>query len=425
MVMVGAAVSCSKDDDGSGSSTEKNELMTSSIESYVDDVVIPTYSSLATGAMALYDACYALNGGSAIYYDGSTYTDENGDTFSTSNITEAKLEAAAAAWVSARKYWENSEAFLFGPAGDYAIDPRIDSWPLDQSALETLLTNANNMAGFYADADDDESDPVAYAGELLGNTLLGFHAVEFILFNAGEARTPDLFGNTDLDPTGTTSDDAKRVALAYLLGIVGDLRNQCILLEHSWAGADNISDEKAQIMEDTELGRAVVYGDVLKEAGDAGNSYYKSQKAAMSEILNGLITIIDEVGNTKIQDPIDSKNALDVESWFSYNSITDFTDNIKGCQMAYAKISDYIKSLDEDIDADVQAKFTTAITEIGGTSGSGWDESEGETDNGGMKAPFRDYVTTGTATTDQQEAITACNNLMAAVEAADEIVNAQ
>ncbi|MFI3260048.1 MAG: imelysin family protein [Rikenellaceae bacterium] len=387
MVMVGAMSSCEKEDDGTGYESEKNELMTSSIESYVDDVVISTYSSLATGAMSLYDACYTLD----------------------SALTDANISAAAAAWVSARKYWENSEAFLFGPAGDYAIDPRIDSWPLDQTALDNLLSNSTMMEGFYdEDGNPGGDDAVAYAGEVLGNTLLGFHAVEYMLFENGAARTAASF-----EAVNATAG----VELAYLLCIVGDLRNQCILLECSWAGIDEISSAKAEIMEETELARALVYGEVMKSAGETGNSLYKSQKSAMSEILNGIITIVDEVGNTKIQDPIDSGNPFDVESWFSYNSITDFTDNIKGCQMAYAEISDYVKSLDADVDADVQAKFTTAILEIGGATGDG--------DGEGMAAPFRDNVGSGTATTDQQEAIDACNALMAAVEAADEVVNAQ
>lgn len=386
MVAVGAMTSCTKEDDGTGYEVEKNELMTSSINNYVDDVVIATYNSLATKAMSLYDACYDLDG----------------------SLTDAKIQAAADAWVTARKYWEISEAFLFGPAGDYAIDPRIDSWPLDQTALDNLLANTTMMEGFYdEDGNPGGDDAVAYAGEVLGNTLLGFHAVEYMLFENGAARTAASFNEV------STSDNE----LAYLLCIVGDLRNQCILLECSWVGIDNISSEKAQIMEDTELARALVYGDMMKGAGDTGNSLYKSQKSAMSEILNGIITIVDEVGNTKIQDPIDSGNPFDVESWFSYNSIIDFTDNIKGCQMAYAEISEYINSLDSSVDADVQAKFTTAILEIGGESGEG--------DGSGMVAPFRDNVGSGTATTDQQEAIDACNELMAAVEAADELVNAQ
>ncbi len=392
--------SCSKDDDGTGYEGEKSELMTTSIESYVDDVVIPTYSSLATGAMALYDACYALA--------------------ETDGLTVENIQTAADAWVSARKYWENSEAFLFGPAGDYAIDPRIDSWPLDQDALTNLLKNDDNMAGFYAeDSTPGGDDAVAYAGELLGNTLLGFHAVEFVLFSEGSAR--DVASLESI----CTESSYEDVELAYLLGIVGDLRNQCILLECSWAGIDNISAAKAEIMEDTELARALVYGDVMKAAGDTGNSYYKSQKSAMSEILNGIITIVDEVGNTKIQDPIDSGDPFDVESWFSYNSIVDFKDNIAGCQMAYAKISDYIASLDSDLDSDVQDAFDDAILQIGGTSGTGW--YDGEADNGGMEAPFRDFVedNPGTATTAQQEAIDACNDLMGIVEDVDTLVNEQ
>ena len=65
------------------------------------------------------------------------------DDANTTIITgsQAALDKACSDWKTARAYWENSEAFLFGAAGDFGIDPHIDSWPLDEDAFNTLMNS--------------------------------------------------------------------------------------------------------------------------------------------------------------------------------------------------------------------------------------------------------------------------------------------
>ena len=38
----------------------------------------------------------------------------------------ANFKAAAAQWIVARRPWETSEAFLFGPVADKGLDPNIE-----------------------------------------------------------------------------------------------------------------------------------------------------------------------------------------------------------------------------------------------------------------------------------------------------------
>ena len=64
------------------------------------------------------------------------------------------------------------------------------------------------------------------------------------------------------------------------------------------------------------------------------STIYKSQKDAMQEMVNGMIVIADEVANGKISDPFNEKDTTLVESQFSFNSISDFQDNIRGIQNA-------------------------------------------------------------------------------------------
>lgn len=123
------------------------------------------------------------------------------------------------------KHWELSEAYLYGAAADYDIDPHIDSWPLDGTALQNLLNNDSMMAEIERNPD--------YVSANLGYGLLGFHALEYMLFeNAG----PRALGKYT------------RPQLVYLVGVANDLCNMCVRLEASWAGLDNVTEEKQTIL---------------------------------------------------------------------------------------------------------------------------------------------------------------------------------
>lgn len=355
--------SCEKNQsttDGSNVDAHQKDILTN----YVNNVVISTYSKLADEALILDKNCKDLNSKGA-------------------NATQEQINAACDAWKKSRIYWEQSEAFLFGAAGDYSIDPHIDSWPLDKTALDNLLADEKIMADLNAD----------YAGEMLGYGLLGFHAVEYIIFREGEPR----------DVKNITVNELK-----YLTAVAEDLCRQCILLECCWAGIDNISKDKQQIMTDTELAKPLVYGEAMITAGTSGNILYKTQKAAFEEIINAAMVIADEVGNTKITDPLESGNVLDVESWYSFNSIKDFTDNMISVQNAYnfggdKSVSNHIASKDAALDKAITKAIEDAITAIKA-----------------MPAPFRDNLDKNNP--QNKAAIAACNVVMNKLAEAIEVL---
>ena len=101
------------------------------------------------------------------------------------NKIQTNVNAAAATFIEARHWWEMSEAFLFGAASDFGIDPHIDSWPLDEDAFNNLMGSPNMIAMLVTDEDG------TVAGEQLGNALLGFHGIEYILFRDGQPRNVD------------------------------------------------------------------------------------------------------------------------------------------------------------------------------------------------------------------------------------------
>ena len=366
--------SCDDDDDditGDGLDSKKTEVITQC----VNNVIVTTYSNLADASIDLYNACATLK----------------------SNLTQDNIDAAATAWTTARKYWEQSEAFLYGAASDYNIDPHIDSWPLDQSQLDLALANETLIGNM-------ETDGCNFDGfSTLGYGLLGFHAVEYMIFRDGDARNVD--GGTDFD--GEKYAALSSEELIYCAAVAEDLRNQCIRLEASWAGIDNITSAKQTILEDAELEPSMDYGKAMETAGESGNVLYKTQIAAYVQILQGASDISDEVGNTKITDPVNSGDVLDVESWYSWNSIDDFADNMRSVQYAYlgntsstaidASVSTYVKSLDKTLDSEIQTAIATAISEIEA-----------------MPAPFRNNLTESASAS----AKAACNTVMDKLEEA-------
>ena len=125
--MVGMNVTACSDDDPvnqeeSGTLSAQEQALKDVITDYTDQTVIPTYKGMADAAMELHSLCIDIR------------TKKSDGTLSTADV-----EAAGEAWKTARDYWEKSEAWLFGPAGDYYIDPHIDSWPLDKTGMDALL----------------------------------------------------------------------------------------------------------------------------------------------------------------------------------------------------------------------------------------------------------------------------------------------
>ncbi|MDR1726198.1 MAG: peptidase M75 [Bacteroidales bacterium] len=362
--LIFTVAACSNDEE------DNNEISSDdlkpTLQQYVSAVVVKTYNLLANEALELSERCKTLQ----------------------QQATQENVQAAAQKWIDARKYWEESEAFLYGPATSYSIDPHIDSWPLDQNQLQQLLANTVTMSQMSAD----------YAGKYLGYGLLGFHALEYVLFRNGQARNVN---------------EIPALELVYAAAVAEDLARQCVRLEAAWAGIANISNDKQQILEDCELEPDINYGEVFVNAGKSGNTVFRTQKAAITQILMGCSDIADEVANTKITDPVASGNVLDVESWYSWNSITDFADNIRGIDYAYngervenaniLSVSSYLSKINPSLDGKIREAIKTAIREI---------------EN--MPAPFRDHLTEA----ETNAAKTACQQLQELLdEAMDEINN--
>lgn len=338
LVLSMGATSCSDDDNDTIDTTpsEKEQALQRAVTPFVNNTVIPTYKNMADAALELYKKCQTIE-----------------ENFDNGTLTTEDVASAGESWNTARKYWELSEAFLFGAATDYNIDPHIDSWPLDKVSMDAMLNNPAQMAQMSPE----------YVSTNLGYGLLGFHAIEYLLF--------ELTDNGNASQTHSLN--YTKQELVYMTAVAGDLSLQCSRLEASWAGFDNITAEKQQMLTDAELEPTWDYGQSMLNAGQAGSKYKNYQDAA-EEIIQGCIDIADEVGAQKIGRPNGAASEEDInyiESPYSLNSIVDFRDNIVSIRNAYegsydtdASISDYIKTVNPDLDTRVCNAIQSSIEAI-------------------------------------------------------------
>lgn len=305
------------------------------LQGYTTTTVIPTYRSMADQAMALHAACQAFGDG----------------------VTGEEVQAGCDRWSGTREYWEKSEAFLFGPADYYSLDPSLDSWPLDKDKLDQELAKiaGGTITGFNA----------AYVRANYDESLKGFHAIEYVLFRNGAPRTA---ANAGL-PSASEA--------AYVMAVAEVLRDDCITLEAAWAGASGINAAKQDLLAQAGISIPVLaYGTEMIKAGQGtAVSRFSSQRTAISTITQGCVDIAEEVGNTKIAGPAGSGNILDVESWYSWNSTLDFQNNIRSVENTYLGgtgsaargngLSAFVAGKDAALDSEIKARITAAITAIG------------------------------------------------------------
>jgi putative iron-regulated protein len=201
--------------------------------------------------------------------------------------SELDLASAKQAWIDARRPWEQSEAFLFGPVASKGIDPSIDSWPVNKTDLDGVLSSDAALTKDYIDAQE--------------GTLKGFHTMEYLLFGPTNNKSADKFSNREME---------------YLVAVTLSFKGAVALLSKSWDPASGN------------------YLDTLTKAGK-GSVVFGSQKSALQELVNGMIGICDEVATGKIADPFSQGNRALEESQFSDNSNFDFADNIRSVQNIY------------------------------------------------------------------------------------------
>ncbi|MBR3938202.1 MAG: hypothetical protein IKJ66_09795 [Bacteroidaceae bacterium] len=305
-----ALTACDDSKKEENSSSFENDIK-AAVEQYVPGVVYSTYNDLAAESAQLYDLLAAA-------------ADKGVE-----DLTQADIDAICQKFLQARQSWEESEAFLYGAATDFGIDPHIDTWPLDVEALATALSNAEQVAALEGE------DGIAYASAKLGAELLGFHGIEFILFCDGQNRTVSaLQGNEDHEAfSGKTVTGAQE--LLYAAAVAGDLRDNCYRLSVSWnPDAPQAWQERCEELEVpvTLSGSDKTYGENMLGAAQAGSTYATWQETASSILVAGCSNICNEVANVKMGNAHSGEDINYIESPYSKKSFQDFIDNILSIQ---------------------------------------------------------------------------------------------
>ena len=197
MAVAALALTACKDEKKSEDIVNLDNDIKAAVEQYVPNVIYTTYNDLATESNELYELLAAA-------------AEKGVDA-----LTQPEIDAICAKFLQARQSWEESEAFLFGAATDFGIDPHIDTWPLDVPSLATALSNTEQVESLEGE------DGISYASAKLGAELLGFHGIEFILFRDGQNRTVEaLRGNEDDEAFNGKTVTASVAGLRRLLDVL-------------------------------------------------------------------------------------------------------------------------------------------------------------------------------------------------------------
>ncbi len=243
--------------------------------------------------------------------------------------TQANLQATRQAWLAARLPWESSEAFAFGPAASLGYDAGLDDWPVNEVDVLAILQSQDALTPEYL--------------ETLQTSQKGFHTIEFLLFGRNNDKRL-----TDFTPR----------ELEYLQLIGADFAATAENLLASWA--EGVEGYPA-------------YRKEFVEAGDRSTAYPTPQAAA-TELVQGIIDILDELGAVKIGEALDAQNPFLLESRFSHSSLQDFYQNLRSVELTYFagsasrpgrhSLSRYVASIDPSLDTQVRQYLLAAESAV-------------------------------------------------------------
>jgi hypothetical protein len=361
VLMMGLAfTACSSDDDNNKDDnkvSEKDQAMQAITNQYVNNVIFPIYQTLAAQTSTLFDQLVDAKA-----------------KFRAGTLAQADIDKICNTFIAARSAWEQSESFLYGAATDFGIDPHIDTWPLDRTALAKALSSAE----IIEDLDDLEDGGIDNARALVGEQQLGFHGIEFIIFRNGKNRTLAALQGIEDDEAFAGRDITGEQELIFAAAVAGDLRDKCFQLEVSWLGdkAPKAHQDRVEECEfpTTVAGGEASYGENLINATKAGSTM-STWRGVMSTILvAGCSNICAEVAGQKIGQAYLGTDPDYIESPYSQRSYFDFFDNISSIQYSLYggqgtsvnanSIMAYLQKYNATMAADLKAKLDAALSAL-------------------------------------------------------------
>jgi putative iron-regulated protein len=329
-------ISCSNDDDG-GEQTETVEK-SAVVENYAN-LVYESYLDSYNGAVSLQTAI---------------------DVF-IETPTDANFTLAKEAWLSARDYYGQTEAYreANGPIDtesetwSLGNEGQLNAWPIDESYIDYIESGTEAYAGSFTSIISDTSVTIdeATLASLNEETTdksisTGWHAIEFLLWGQDNTTPSEDLPGQRAYTDYTTADNADRRA-QYLEAATALLVSDLNALVTTWAPSG-------------------AYRSVF-EALD--------EDVALKQFVNGAFFIAgDELSSERIIAPVDSTDGIDglgqedEHSCFSDNTHNDIWANAQGVYNvifgSYGSVSgDSFYDLVKASDADQAEKLKDAADE--------------------------------------------------------------
>lgn len=292
------------------------------IDNIAQNVIVASYRDLRDTTQSLADTALALQ----------------------KNPTQENLEATQAKWKASRVPWESTEGFLFGPVNN--VDKQIDVWPLSKLDLDRILATTTNFAIDFI--------------RRIEPSVKGFHTAEYLIF--GDGVTTNVKTIQQMTPS----------QISYLVSVTRVVAEETQRLYSAWTEKFDPSDVSSKS-----------YLSILQTHNDG--QHYATRQDVLREYVQGMKGIAVEVGGGKLSAPlggnIASADGSLVESQFSWNSLTDFQDNIHSMQHVYTGdynshtgpgVDEIVKLRNPALDAKIVAQMAAAelaIRNIGGSEG--------------------------------------------------------
>ncbi len=248
-------------------------------------LVYASYEDVLVGALALQKAVLAL----------------------TAQPSQVTLDAARSAWLAAREWYGQTEAFRFsgGPIDDEkGPEGRLNAWPMDESYVDYVKGRAN--AGLIGDRKAlITKAAIARANERGGeeNIASGWHAIEFLLW--GQDLNVDGPGNRSFEDyvDGKTPNADRR--RTYLTTVTELMLDDLRYLVGAWT----------------------------PEAANYRERFERGEMESVRRIIVGLGSLSrGELAGQRMEVALNTQDQEDEQSCFSDNTHRDIVNNALGIE---------------------------------------------------------------------------------------------
>jgi putative iron-regulated protein len=308
---------CGGDDEASVSKERK-----AAVAEHYADIVYATYGASIASAEKLQSAI---------------------DTF-LERPTQARLNAAREAWLSARDDYIVTEPFRFygGPIDDPKTGPEglINAWPMDEVYIDYV--RGEPRGGIINDRQTYPkitADVIVEANEKGGETNIssGWHAIEFLLWGQDHSRTgPGARPASDY----TSAPNAARRA-SYLRLTTQRLLTDLRSVREPWAPS----------------------------GGAYRRTFLADPDRALTNILRGIGALNShELAGERMAVALESKDQEDEHSCFSDNTNADVVNDLKGIRMVYlgeapgVSGGDSLDTLVREVDPELAARLREKLS---------------------------------------------------------------